>query len=1565
MKRKMRFTGILLMLAALVCALAVTASAEAALPETCPQCGTEATWTALSTVADDAASISAGHYYYDYADATHTWTAEKAVSGKVCIYIPEGKTLTATSRVFTVNSGGTLSLCGTGTVQAGQLTGTATTARYGGCIYVKSGGKLVLREATLTDTAGSTLYENGSNGGVVAVWGDFVMYSGYIKDGTASNAGGNIFVSPAGEFFMYGGEISGGSCVGGLKSSGASVVVQGSITLGGNATINKCYMQEKDSGPAFSEMLTVTGKYTGTANLQFASATFAEGLDLGNADGANLRSATISITSCKLYLAVDGTDLKLSSVAPGYCAHCAQVVTSWVALDESVAESTTLSAGHYYLDFAEGTDEWVQKTVGSDTKVCLDLNGQTIQGTTRVFSVSGTLSILGSGTVKGGGFTATNTNGGVATVSSTGVLNIYGGTYTAAKYGSNTYLPYNGGVVAITGSGDLNVYGGTLSCPNVGGVGGSIFAGPSAHVKLLGGKIQGESPAACIQGDITLGGNAEVDLQLRYKSGSPAHGQQLTITGEYAGVASVQFHSSITATFEEGDVIGVSDDADLVHASITVKDADKAVVPMYVVADNGDLKLSASAPTPTTKEAECPVCGKTVTWTMLTESFAGQTELGSGHYYLKFGSGAAVWEQKTVSGKTCLDLNGQTLTGSTRAFFVDTGAIFNIMGEGTVVGRGKSSSLALENRTGGTFEVGQDAVLNLYGGTLTSETVDGQKAGNGGVINLQGTMNIYGGEVKGGISSWVGGNIFVTTTGQLNLLGGSVTGGSASQAGNCIACRGSVKLAGDAKVSELYLYPNTGGPALAEMLTIEGKYTGTAKLRASGIYAGMDVGTSLGADLSEATITTTSTAAATAAIYGKDILLTGSNPFMIFNGTTLVNTYADFTSAAAALAAGDRIVLFTDVESITTDKDLYVDLNGYDVTGTVSGNGKVYFMDAFTNDYTVADGKYGTVPVGENVLALPQESGVFEDGYLMIQEAGKASFHRVNLKIKSMSFKPSQVGLYFLSDFAGDEMVKAKVETFGVALSIEADPMDAPMGTLVRATELDKETFNTGAANTSTLVYGIMKPSQTDAKNQKNANTQIYGRAYIRYTDGTEVYGALRSRSLLEQVEGTYDQENNMTQVGINGMWDGLTDDQQLKILEMYVTYKDVMDTWNIDNITAMGVNDAASLQAAKDGAKVLAERRETVIAKMRAMGDLMWVADEDISYALSTGRAVNIRKGRLYRGMLYSFARTDEQCFLTYAGAPDENGYYHISGLTDASLNEWGYDARIGTDCGGSVLISYMQIGASVSATAGPTTMVPYHGFLPVGSYILQETEDHKTGATKDVAAANGTEVIYASYAKTQPADILSTSTGTGGHSIMIIGKHIAYNADGSIDGDKSYLHTFEQTPGPISNEDHSYDPVLDQVVYTCFVEKKTPFASAFTSGYLPVTCKELRDPTAPITPATVTDSLDSSQYNFENLFRGILTTNRMIGSVTVTVTDEADTEQKVTAFGIRSSTDQTSYINNFYMEKILTEDPAVVHGGIDPATLTPGDYHCTVDVFLSSGETFTVRDFDFTVPQ
>ena len=118
-------------------------------------------------------------------------------------------------------------------------------------------------------------------------------------------------------------------------------------------------------------------------------------------------------------------------------------------------------------------------------------------------------------------------------------------------------------------------------------------------------------------------------------------------------------------------------------------------------------------------------------------------------------------------------------------------AVFNMYG-GTICGNTVTGGSATgKSATGGSVAVWNKATFNLYGGTIT-----GGKATSGGnfIVSSNCTLNIYGGTVTGGTADQ-GGNIY--SSGAVNIYGGTVENGAATAgAGGNIYCTGTVNMAG-------------------------------------------------------------------------------------------------------------------------------------------------------------------------------------------------------------------------------------------------------------------------------------------------------------------------------------------------------------------------------------------------------------------------------------------------------------------------------------------------------------------------------------------------------------------------------------------------------------------------------------------------------------------------------------------------------------------------------------------------------------------------------------------------
>ena len=253
---------------------------------------------------------------------------------------------------------------------------------------------------------------------------------------------------------------------------------------------------------------------------------------------------------------------------------------------------------------------------------------------------------------------------------------------------------------------------------------------------------------------------------------------------------------------------------------------------------------------------------------------------------------------------------------------------------------------------------------------------------------------------------------------------------------------------------------------------------------------------------------------------------------------------------------------------IFVTKDIYLDLNGFDITGniTVSEDCTLYCMDTVTDAYTNTDygkltgtitGDVQAVAAGCGVSAIEQRQAAdpspYRAGYLKIKENEELSFHRVDLDLTNVYFNPEKVGMSYTCPFSGDAVVARNVKQFGVALSIQEAPTAENILT-------DKcgysrfENFTAGKeanAASSTKLVNILRMTNSTDTNKRNANKTVYGKAYLQTEDGY-IFGTVQTADLRWAVESASKQLNSVSEALVK------------RAVQLYRTYALVMEGWDI-----------------------------------------------------------------------------------------------------------------------------------------------------------------------------------------------------------------------------------------------------------------------------------------------------------------------------------------------------------------------------------------------------------------
>ena len=597
-------------------------------------------------------------------------------------------------------------------------------------------------------------------------------------------------------------------------------------------------------------------------------------------------------------------------------------------------------------------------------------------------------------------------------------------------------------------------------------------------------------------------------------------------------------------------------------------------------------------------------------WPVAYDKYLPDNDIG-GNYYLL--TDIKTESQKVISKEFHLDLNGHNVTyvvnpgektleelntAGVRVFYVGEGGTFTLTDStanpGTVT---RDLSKLTDEQKNGITNYGILVMMNnestgdfvLYDGILDAT---GQITGGGAVANLNPELaiRIYGGTIKGGTSPNAGG---IYSQGGVWLHGGTLTEGKSTGngvGGIIITSTGHLYLCGDASVTG-----NTnknGDPAnikvpTADQLTVENDYEGVAGviLNAEPTHM-MKVAKSNAVDLNVATITGETYTQGYELRVVDGYIVTFLDAAFITAEDSAVTYYKTLQAAFNAYSGGKAtITLRRDVaeDNLSIEKLTYLDLAGYDVAcnGFEANGFKLYVFDSETDDYTVENGNgYGrmTGDIAEIAEGLPLDSDIVTavkptDLYLKITETDGTSFHRLNLRFAGITLRPDsaddgsyQPGLYYKSQFGGDEVIKRNITAYGVGMSaVVGEEMFTRDNSY---TQMAAEKWQVGAdqngnsmnLQNGTILAGIMKKENPTIINRRNGNVQVRGQNYIMLQNGTRVVGPEVSYSLKDVFEG-----NGM--IGVDEKWDSWSASTQTSILNLYEIYNTVMKHWSIPNI--------------------------------------------------------------------------------------------------------------------------------------------------------------------------------------------------------------------------------------------------------------------------------------------------------------------------------------------------------------------------------------------------------------
>lgn len=669
-------------------------------------------------------SNSAVVYCYSLTNG-NTYILQNDVSMDAHIHIPSEATVTIDLNNHKL-SRGLASPYGWGFViynDGGNLTITDSSNEKGGIItggYNNGDGSGIYNNSGTLTIEGGTFSGNhaASNGGAIYIkTGTLNLKGGTITNNIANNQGAGIYVESDGTMNMQGAPIITGNRVGGSYNN---------LFLSNNVVINI------DAGG-------LTGS-VGSIGVTKDS----PGLITTALDNATRYQIFVSDkNNCETTNVVDNTENK------------AYYQTCWMGLANQMNAGGSISLDAAKVYEAYSTDPCL--TVPSGKTVDLDLNELTLNrskssaeadGCAIKVESGGTLTISGSGTIKGG----KNSSGGGG-IQNLGTLTISGGTIR-----ENTSTSWGGG---IHNEGILNISGGIIEQNTAsGGNGGGIHNTGTLNITggtirnnsaTLGAGIYHDGTAFNLEGEPYISGNASKNVYL-----TAAH-HTITITGNLTNTTKISLNMESLGVFTSGlnGYTGTYDNF--------TSEAGNAVA---LVDNAGEAELITY-------------------WNYLNRQLEtdGTYSLVSGKIYKAESSDGYL---HIASGRTVtINLNGVDLNRNLSSATNDGCVIFNegdltISGSGTIKGGNNSDVTSVKG--GGICNTG---TLTLAGGTISNNTTAVSGGGvyhNGTAFNLQDSPSI-GNNIANGVAdnAYLASGKIINITGVLNYSDSNPIGVSTAE----------------------------------------------------------------------------------------------------------------------------------------------------------------------------------------------------------------------------------------------------------------------------------------------------------------------------------------------------------------------------------------------------------------------------------------------------------------------------------------------------------------------------------------------------------------------------------------------------------------------------------------------------------------------------------------------------------------------------------------------------------------------------------------------------------------
>ena len=371
-------------------------------------------------------------------------------------------------------------------------------------------------------------------------------------------------------------------------------------------------------------------------------------------------------------------------------------------------------------------------------------------------------------------------------------------------------------------------------------------------------------------------------------------------------------------------------------------------------------------------------------------------------------------------------------------------------------------------------------------------------------------------------------------------------------------------------------------------------------------------------------------------------------------------------------------------------------------------------------------------------------------------------------------------------------------------------------------------------------------------------------------------------------------------------------------------------------------------------------ELRQLCVDFFRFSKQIRWTSKQNVDYIRNAaGSQDGMRIGRVYGGFPYiGLATGNPYRMLDYidpvTGEVDFAPIIKKKKFNKVYVRD--LFRNFGNQCANGAYVGWGRVINSADYSGSPSMLVA-NGFPRVGEYKYPDDLEvlRKTYNSVAICQENGEQVMFRSYAQMQIGDGLNNFT-TAGHVVMCTGApEIVYNADGTINGESSYLRITEQAQTwteqlTAEGQDFLMKPSVDA---------KWTFNKLFTGGYLPFTFAEFQG-THPVEDTVCTIDLTGEAVTAKELFNATIRSNYGIFDAYAYVTN--DQGEEVYRHAVRCLRSGCKALEFVKRAKDKDDHDNVEVWGEFPL---PGSYGVKVEAQLATGERFTVYEGKLIVPK